>query len=816
MNLIRNLFSPPQVAVDSQQVNVREPISGPVPIRQYAAVGRPMVNDWSAETAIRDAYLMSSIIFRCAKINADKIASLPFRVGNRLPDRPGEVAEFNVNAPLARLLGPFPGSPNPDATPTQIITHAVTQWQTTGRFAWEIEWAGKKVANLWPLIAQYLDPIPTSNRGGLTYFSGYQYKVKGQVVDYNADEVFYAWQPSQYDWHQAESPLQAARLDAAVMIMQDMYDWAFLKNDSRPASVIIHQAFAERDEYEAFKAQFQSNFQGVLNAGKAAFVPMEGENADAKAAMEIKTLGLSQKDSDANARAEKKARNVAIAMGVPWSKLDASGRTYDNADAEDTSWEEETIVPMVSQLQELVNLRLAPKLGKEIGWFDLSSLKCYQRKNVYQPVKATEVFDADGITKNELRVAVGEEPVPDGDKYKSELIPEPTVTAPTEDLVIAPVDEQQNDNNLSLPFGENRNEGAEGVERDHLARVDHVHSIPQDQSGGGLRDFLSEPDSPSSVTIPLPEGSGFMDDVEPAPALTPSEIRAGLWRVVDAQITALEAPFERSMKSLFARQAKSVARSLKGKRGRQMFNRADGDEETPSAAVLFDVVFWSEETADQTGPLYESIMATAGNRMGEDFGIDFDVKAPYVEQFVLERANFLGKEVSDTTYRQIQEAIVQGIDEGDSIDGIADRIQAVFEKASRSRSVTIARTETISAYNNSSFLIGEDFGTDVVAGRVWISAHDSRVRETHSKADGQHRAVNDRFDVDGHQMRFPGDYQNAPASEVVNCRCTLKSITPDEWEVRAISKAQYRKVEEVEAELLRIARSLIKESHEVA
>lgn len=57
----------------------------------------------------------------------------------------------------------------------------------------------------------------------------------------------------------------------------------------------------------------------------------------------------------------------------------------------------------------------------------------------------------------------------------------------------------------------------------------------------------------------------------------------------------------------------------------------------------------------------------------------------------------------------------------------------------------------------------------------WVSMRDEDVRHTHEVADGQRRAVGEKFTVGESQMRFPGDI-TAPISEWINCRCSLRPI----------------------------------------
>ena len=62
-------------------------------------------------------------------------------------------------------------------------------------------------------------------------------------------------------------------------------------------------------------------------------------------------------------------------------------------------------------------------------------------------------------------------------------------------------------------------------------------------------------------------------------------------------------------------------------------------------------------------------------------------------------------------------------------------------------------------------------------------------------ADGQVRAIGDTFDVDGEQLAYPGD-PSGSAGNVINCRCTIAILTPDEYaDARADGRTAARMID---------------------
>jgi hypothetical protein len=97
--------------------------------------------------------------------------------------------------------------------------------------------------------------------------------------------------------------------------------------------------------------------------------------------------------------------------------------------------------------------------------------------------------------------------------------------------------------------------------------------------------------------------------------------------------------------------------------------------------------------------------------------------------------------------------------------------------ASRARAVTIARTEIVTASNYSADLTAREIAAanGITYDKYWLSAADERTRASHVAANGQKADAFGFFTVGGYRMSHPCDSdQGAPASEIINCRCTCR------------------------------------------
>lgn len=128
--------------------------------------------------------------------------------------------------------------------------------------------------------------------------------------------------------------------------------------------------------------------------------------------------------------------------------------------------------------------------------------------------------------------------------------------------------------------------------------------------------------------------------------------------------------------------------------------------------------------------------------------------------------------------KRVRNAVAQGIIQGESIADIGKRLTSELATSNGSKMDMFARTAVTGAQNAGRMERlheAEDMGIEVK--KQWIATHDSRVRDTHAYLDGQIVGIDEKFEVDGMEIDYPGD-PLAPPELVYNCRCTLAYIYP--------------------------------------
>lgn len=153
-----------------------------------------------------------------------------------------------------------------------------------------------------------------------------------------------------------------------------------------------------------------------------------------------------------------------------------------------------------------------------------------------------------------------------------------------------------------------------------------------------------------------------------------------------------------------------------------------------------------------------------------------------VDTILRARAKRMADEVTEVTHKQIQDTLADGVQNGESIAQLGDRVKHVFDVATTSRAQTIARTESVGAMNESAAAYAMALPSSVVGRKQWAAHHDDRTRPSHKVADTQIRDRDVPYMVGppthpAIPMMFPHD-PAAPADETINCRCTQFFLPP--------------------------------------
>lgn len=212
------------------------------------------------------------------------------------------------------------------------------------------------------------------------------------------------------DWY-GLSPIEAAAYAIDQHNQAGQWNQALLQNGARPSGALLvksegnQEGYLNEEQFQHLKQQLMDSYSSAANAGK----PMLLEGG-----LQWQEMSLTPKDMDFIETKYSAARDIALAFGVPPQLLGIPGdNTYSNlAEARLAMWEQ-TIIPMMDNMVDNMNNWLSPFFGNSysLGYNkDTIGALAPRREKIWSWVQ-----NADFMTINEKRKAVGLSPVNNGD-----------------------------------------------------------------------------------------------------------------------------------------------------------------------------------------------------------------------------------------------------------------------------------------------------------------------------------------------------------------------------------------------------------------
>lgn len=297
-----------------------------------------------------------------------------------------------------------------------------------------------------------------------------------------------------------------------------------------------------------------------------------------------------------------------------------------------------------------------------------------------------------------------------------------------------------------------------------------------------LKQVVEALDLPFEITEEVEKPVPQQEDEDPpaksiSKSLFTESVNDILWKSFDRDFTPFEQSMMHAMRSYFNAQKSrvmskfdAIANNIVPKNLKNY--KMSGDD----INNIFNFDKEKELLMRIAGPKVKDIYIAFGKKQAKKMGnTSYVVGANVVNAFAERKILKLAQEVSIYTREQISNAIVEsvsdavatGLAQSETIDMIRNRIDEVYAFANETRSTNIATTEMLGSAHAGSFQTASDLGATK---KMWITARDNRVRETHTKMEGVEVAINNSFSVGDANMQFPGD-PSGPPEEICRCRC---------------------------------------------
>lgn len=378
----------------------------------FATGGQIQRSDVKYDDLAREGYEANPVVFRCIKLVADALKSMPVLVKNGDDD-------VTAEHELSRVLD----TPNPEQIWEEFIDAAVGHLFLAGELFVEGvtlgSGGGGKLAELYTLRPDKMQVLPGADGGvaGYVYDSGSgekRYQNPPRPDKFRPVLHLKYWHPRNH-WRGLPPLLPAAGAgdehNQAAKHAKALYD-----NAARPSGALVYDpkdgpASLTDPQFARLKAELQDQHAGAENAGRA--MVLDG-------GLKWMAMGFSPRDMEAGEGRAAAAREIALALGVPPLMLGIKGdNTFANyAEARLAFWQE-TIWPLAKLLSRKLTAWVRPLYGPELK-IELDQ----EGSPIAEAEKASRwerVKQATFLTIDEQRAELNFEPL-DGDQGKHILV----------------------------------------------------------------------------------------------------------------------------------------------------------------------------------------------------------------------------------------------------------------------------------------------------------------------------------------------------------------------------------------------------------
>lgn len=286
--------------------------------------------------------------FACAYKNAYSVASVPMRLYKRVI---GEKGQSDLEEVTDHVFLDMMRSVNPYFNQFELKVITTLFLEITGNAYW---WMIKNNLGvpeiIWNLPSHWTTIVPSATQ----FISGYVLTTpgKGTKTVFPADEVCHFKYPGMLDVHYGCPPMYGANQNVDLDRLFKKYAINFLNNFAQPSGVLTAEDALGKSLRERVMTMWKLKYQGTGNAGKIAL--LEGGLKYQKVGATIGEMNYDKID-------EQIRDGILAVFGVPASKLGLTKNVNRaNAEANDATYQKETIQPRLRLIEEKINERIMP------------------------------------------------------------------------------------------------------------------------------------------------------------------------------------------------------------------------------------------------------------------------------------------------------------------------------------------------------------------------------------------------------------------------------------------------------------------------
>lgn len=679
-------------------------------------------------------------VFACVQARAEEVGNIELI----LLDKNDKVIKNHAVLDLLKKV-------NPSMTKHELFFATQAFKDLDGNAFWYLARDGKnrdgEILEIYPLRPDKVQIVPDPTNP--IQIGGYVFtQPDGQKIPFEPQEILHFRNFNPLGYHPFPHRGMGIVEGAAWAIDTDnearRWNLEFFKNNGRPDGILTTAGDSAMDdgEYKRLQEEWNAKHSGQGNAHKVAV--LSGGTTWTE-------ITRSQKDMDFNNQRTFSRDEILSLFRTPKSIL---GITDDvnraNADAAIYIFALRTVKPLMQQMVDTLNEYLMPEFGDNLT-LSFESPVAEDRKESLDEYASALPTGSSWLTINEVRERENLEPIPGGDSLYVPLAVQEVATVGEP----APIDRPEEPAPAAPAPAPTEEPAAPPAKGKKGKKAAAVPAAPTKESiaEAAVKRLLTS--HKAKTRLPLSQQHYRKGQLTKLAKQQYIEI----WKQhVNISGTGLE----KATRKFFDRQEKevlaNVAEQLKGFEPDEFKHKA-----------LFDFLFDQEEAVAASVSFVTPFIQDYIKRSGENAQVligsqTFDPTTQSLQDFVKSRANYFAETINDTTREDLLTSIKQGVDAGEGLQDIEQRVANVYDIATGSRTQMIARTEVSAASNQGSIGAYKQAGIEKIEWAV-VNPEDE-----------------DCIENDGEVVSIGAAFTSGDTEPPVhpNCECTTLPVFDDE------------------------------------
>lgn len=240
-----------------------------------------------------------------------------------------------------------------------------------------------------------------------------------------------------------------------------------------------------------------------------------------------------------------------------------------------------------------------------------------------------------------------------------------------------------------------------------------------------------------------------------------------------------------AIQSYYQEQGREILAAFDRDMGKATISERYGQKQDPSDFLSgwFDMQKWNGELAKKIEPFIRYTMMSGGERALRSITVEreFDPLNPRVMRSLEKIRTARIYPIVNNDAKKLRKVLARGMEIGEGVVDLRKRVEEIYDgEATRNRSIVIARTETIWAWNEGA--VQGYIQSGLVEKKQWVSSGDPRSCDYCLDMDGKIIGIEGYFFEKGGMLEVAGNTLNFDYEDVghpplhAQCRCTIVPI----------------------------------------